>query len=56
MTVETLSKEEVEEIRRLGREKLYTPSQLAAKYDVDVGHIRYILGRKDKHDSISKTS
>lgn len=40
-----LTAEQVEEIRTLGRNKIFTPSQLAAKYGVDVGHIRYIINR-----------
>lgn len=48
MSSETLTKEEVEEIRALGKEKLFTPAQLAAKFDVPVGHIKYILNREIK--------
>ena len=45
---ETLTAEEVEEIRRLGKYELLSEKELAFRYEVPRGHIRFILNRYER--------
>lgn len=47
-TRETLTVEEVETIRKLGRSKMKSYSQLAQEYNVEIGHIKFIVTREDR--------